>query len=130
MPIYSYACDGCSKKDMVVKSVAQYDRQESCPDCGRTMRRDIAADAPNVSSRGSLYASPIHSDSLAIVPSQIAEHRRLFPYIEIDSMCRPIFDNYPDHKKYLEATGFVNRRPRVRLHQYAKQKRLSKSTVK
>ena len=124
MPIYSYACDNCGKEEMVVKSLSEYDRLEPCPVCDESMRRDIAADAPHACSRGRPYAKPIHSDSLGMAPSQVAEHRRLFPYIEIDSQCRPVFKNYLDHKKYLEATGFCNRRPKVRLHQKVKHKRL------
>ena len=130
MPIYTYICNKCGEGDMVVKPMAQYRREEPCPNCGEVMQRDIAADAPHACSRGRLYATPIHSDSLAMAPSQVAEHRRMFPYIEIDSLYRPVFENYVDHNKYLEATGFVNRRPKIRLHQIAKQRRLRESTTK
>ena len=70
-------------------------------------------------SRGRLYSKPIHSDSLAISPTQVAEHKRLFPNIEIDSEGRPVFDNYKDHDAYLEATGFAKSPQKIR-HKFQK----------
>jgi hypothetical protein len=60
------------------------------------------------------YTTPLHSDSLAITPGQVAEHKQLFPNIEIDNECRPVFHNYTEHDNYLKATGFVKKSQRIR----------------
>jgi len=60
------------------------------------------------------YSKPIHSDSLAINPDQIAEHRKLFPDIKVDPEGRPIFDNYRKHDDYLNKCGFVKQTQRIK----------------
>ena len=119
MPIYSYTCN-CGKKDMVVKPMSQFDRPELCPICNQTMQRDIAADAPRVHGNR-YYEKPLHSDSLAIAASQVAEHKRRWPDIEIDSEYRPVFTGYKQHDDYLKDTGFVKLPQKVR-HVFAKKK--------
>lgn len=60
--------------------------------------------ATNVAIHGN-YEHPVHSDSLAIAPSQRAEHERLFPNIRLDKQYRPVFDNFTAHNNYLEKIG-------------------------
>ncbi len=60
------------------------------------------------------YNKPLHSDSLAIAKSQVAEHNRRWPHIEIDSEFRPVFTNFKDHDKYLQETGFCKIQQKVR----------------
>ncbi len=97
MAIHSFVCDGCNVvvEDTNTKGV------HKCPECGGDMRWDL-----NMSIHGN-YKHPIHSDALAINPNQRAEHERLFPNIEIDKQNRPVFDNYVNHRNYLEKTGHV-----------------------
>lgn len=59
---------------------------------------------------GASYHKAIHSDALAIHPDQRKEHERQHPDIKIDEKCRPIFDNFKAHDKYLEDTGYVKNR--------------------
>ena len=118
MPAYTYICNNCGNGEMVVKPMSQYGRSEDCPICGKLMDRDIAADAPRVHGNR-YYDKPLHSDSLAMAPSQVAAHRRRWPDIEIDSDCRPVFDNYKQHDRYLEDTGHVKMAQKVR-HVFAK----------
>uniref|UniRef100_A0A6M3KWA0 Uncharacterized protein n=1 Tax=viral metagenome TaxID=1070528 RepID=A0A6M3KWA0_9ZZZZ len=77
------------------------------------MKRDIASERPHVR-RTEDYSHPIHSDSLAISPSQVAEHKKMFPNIKLDSECRPIFDNYVEHDKYLKTCGFDKKEQRIK----------------
>jgi len=68
------------------------------------MQRDYVRNGPNIGNKQ--YSRPLHSDSLAINPLQIEEHRRLFPNIEVDPEGRPVFENYRQHDSYLEKIGF------------------------
>lgn len=102
MPLYTYRCSICSQIQEVIKSMSDY----SVPvHCSKSMVRDYHADL--ISNTGHDYNKPIHSDSLAITPSQIVEHKQLFPDIKIDNQCRPVFENYQQHDSYLKKTGFV-----------------------
>ena len=120
MPIYSYTCINCGKEDTVFKPLSQYDRTETCTMCGAVTYRDIAADAPRVHGKR-YYEKPLHSDSLAIAKKQVAEHRRRWPDIEIDSEFRPVFTGFKQHDDYLKDTGFVKLPQKVR-HVFAKKK--------
>ncbi len=60
------------------------------------------------------YETPLHSDSLAIAKSQVAEHRARWPDIEIDSEFRPVFTGFKQHDDYLEDTGFAKVPQKVR----------------
>lgn len=104
MPLYSYKCEGCGiTKEIFQQGMDPGIHMPICEPCGRGMRRDFAADAPNIG--GKDYVKPIVSDSLAMNPSQIAEHRQLFPNIEVTREGQPIFDNAKTHNDYLEARG-------------------------
>ena len=120
MPIYSYVCNNCGTEDTVVKPMSQHNRPEICPICHKLMERDIAADAPRIHGNR-YYNKPLHSDALAISKSQVAEHRRRWPDIEIDSEFRPVFTGFKQHDDYLKDTGFVKRKQKVR-HVFAKKK--------
>ena len=51
------------------------------------------------------YCKPLHSDALGIQPDQVAEHREMFPGVEIDSENRPVFTNANQHDAYMEKAG-------------------------
>jgi len=112
MPTYSFICSECDDRQEVIRSMKDCDRVQLCI-CGADMHRDIAADMPFVSG-GHQYHRAIHSDSLAISPDQVAEHKRQFPNIRIDSECRPIFENFKDHDSYLKKCGFKKERQRIK----------------
>lgn len=105
MPAYSFCCKDCGtrKTEFVHKYVDLV--VPMCLECNKKMNRDWGED--RVHAHKDSYSRPIHSDSLAISESQRKEHERLFPYIKLDHKCRPIFDNYRDHQRYLDETGFV-----------------------
>jgi len=111
MPVYSFICDNCGKKDERVRRMKNAGKKCMC-ECGTEMKRDLKADLPFAS--GGDYSRPIHSDSLAISPSQRIEHERLFPDIKLDKECRPVFDNYPAHDAYLKKTGFRKKRQKTK----------------
>lgn len=105
MPSYTFACKDCGTRKIEVARMSEYDSLHPvCLVCDEPMTRDRQADlfsTPNDS-----YRVPLHSDALAIAPSQRKEHEQLYPGIKLDNKCRPIFDNFTDHDAYLKATGF------------------------
>lgn len=72
--------------------------------CGKAMQRDYSGERVNAG--GKDYSRPIHSDALAISPTQRAEHERIFPNVKLDNQCRPVFDKFGPHEDYLKKTGF------------------------
>ena len=103
MPQFSFICNECgARKTEFVKSRSELE-VPLCHGHG-PMNRDFHSDSIRVRAGG--YKRPIHSDALAIAPSQRKEHERLFPDIALDDKCRPVFDNFEKHEAYLEKTGF------------------------
>ena len=112
MPVYSFQCPECDAKDERVRVMKNADKKCMCT-CGARMVRDFAADLP-FASGGDYGSRAIHSDSLAINPSQRAEHEKLFPNIKLDSQCRPVFDNFSSHEKYLKKCNLVKERKKIK----------------
>ncbi len=111
MPTYSFAC-ACGIKTEHMRAMKNADKICMC-ECGLEMIRDFQADMP-FASGGDYGARAIHSDSLAISSCQRAEHLQKFPNIKIDAQNRPVFDNYRDHKNYLEKCNLVKERKKIR----------------
>lgn len=80
-----------------------------CPECGS----DKTGMDCNIAIHGN-YRHPVHSDSLAIHPSQRVEHESMFPNIRIDKQCRPIFENFVDHEAYLKKCNLVKHRQKIK----------------
>ena len=95
-----------------------------CPSCGKCLvetgpDEDVETEAGEFAGKtfnigGDNYGKSIVSDALAINPSQTAEHREHFPDVEVRSDGRPVFKNFRQHDDYLEKTGFVKRKQRVK----------------
>lgn len=112
MPCYTFLCPKCNKQEEVVRPMADAEKPWQCTSCLVPMRRNFKADLPFAS--GGDYSRPIHSDSLAVSPSQRTEHEKAFPNIKLDSECRPVFSNFQDHDNYLKKTGFRKKRQRIK----------------
>ena len=110
MPTYSFAC-ACGIKTEHMRAMKDADKICMC-ECGLEMIRDFRADIPFAS--GGDYSRPIHSDSLAIAPSQRTEHLKLFPDIKLDSKNRPVFDKFGPHQDYLDKCNLVKDRKKVK----------------
>ena len=113
MPLYYYKCKVCGSTDSDIRVIADRNNPTACCECDGVMERAVGLENPNIV-RTEDYAKPLHSDSLAINPSQIAEHKKLFPDIEIDSQGRPVFKKYRQHDRYLEACGFDKKEQRIK----------------
>lgn len=107
MPLYEYQCEKCGHVLEIMRGMSE-DKPEvlSCDACGGGIARRIFSFA----SGNKEYSKPIISQSLAINPSQAAEHRQHFPDIELKDNQFPVFENYQQHDRYLEKTGFVKQR--------------------
>ena len=105
MPCYAYRCPECGYTDETVKSMVDSMRTELCKHCGAVMCRDYAAEGFHTPADS--YTRELHSDALAIHPSQVEEHKRMYPDVPVDKECRPVFSNYKQHDKYLEKRGIV-----------------------
>lgn len=104
MALHIFVCDKCMVKieDTTSKGI------HKCPECGGDMRWDL-----NIGIHGN-YKHPVHSDALAISPTQRKEHERLFPNIRLDSECRPIFDNFRQHEAYLKKCNLVKHTQKIK----------------
>lgn len=101
--IYEFQCPKCGAKQEVVRMMSEASDPVMC-DCGVPMKRKYGFRVgPTQKQR---YARPIVSDSLAMNPEQIPEHRHMFPNIEVTSEGQPVFDNFVDHDAYLNKCGF------------------------
>ncbi len=107
MPLYEYECPECGDRGELVAPMKDKIPEtvrctNSILNCHGTMHRIYGFRTPADS-----YSKPLISDALAVHPSQIAEHRGMFPDIKVHSDGRPEFTSFKQHEKYLEATGFV-----------------------
>lgn len=108
MPQYNFACD-CGHKQSVIWSMSRSGELLKCSECGKQMYREYNFHTPKDS-----YSRPIVSDSLAINPDQIPEHRKHFPDVEVLPDGRPVFDNFRKHDNYLKKTGFKKSRQKTK----------------
>lgn len=111
IPLYSFLCPECGDKEESVREMKNADKACMCT-CGTRMNRNFAADVPFAS--GDYHHGAIHSNSLAINPEQRSEHEQKFPNIKLDSQCRPIFDNFQSHQKYLDQCNIIKERKKIR----------------
>lgn len=104
MVAHYFVCDDCR---IVIQDTTTVGIHK-CPVCNKDMRWDL-----NIAIHGN-YKQPIYSDALAISPTQIAEHERLFPNIRLDKACRPIFNNFTDHEAYMKKCGIVKHPQKIK----------------
>jgi putative FmdB family regulatory protein len=110
MPIYCYRCPECGKAEEIVKPMREAGQEEYCKHCSRSddepifMNRDFGSEKKGVV--GTEKGDTFWSQSLAISPSQFAEHRRMFPNVRLRSDGCPGFDSVKERSDYCDRTGF------------------------
>jgi len=102
MPQYCYICPKCNIPVSFIKPMAEANKNEWCPRCGFILRRDFKNEGVLVGAGRRSYHKPIVSDSMAVAPNQVAEHRKLFPDVKMLDDGRPVFDNFSDHEAYMK----------------------------
>jgi hypothetical protein len=78
-----------------------------CPECAATAlpaRLQETAKHPGMD-----YDQPVLSDSMGCAPSQVAEHRRLYPNVPILDDGRVVVRNHYEYKKIRKTLGMVDR---------------------
>ena len=110
MPRYDFKCGHCGTELEVVRPMCDSDKPWKCT-CGKQMKRVFG----NFRIGGCTeYHRPLVSDSLAVNPCQIEEHKKMFPDIPMTGEGQPVFTNYKQHNDYLEKTGFIKERQKIR----------------
>ncbi len=110
MPRYDFKCEYCGVQIEVVRPMSEGDQPWKCT-CGKQMKRLFTA--PKIGGCTEYY-KPLVSDSLAVNPEQIPEHKRHFPDVEITPAGQPVFTNYKQHNNYLKKTGFVKHPQKIK----------------
>jgi putative FmdB family regulatory protein len=105
MPRYDYYCEECDYIIEVIKPMEQSDEAVICPDCDSIMKRQYMGQ--NVGTPNKDYSRNIVSHSLAMCPTQIPEHNRMFPDIKVRADGVPVFDNFKKHDDYLKKVGIT-----------------------
>jgi len=93
--IHEFVCDKCK----VIVEDTDTHKIHKCPVCGKDMRWDI-----ELRQTGDYE---FVSQSLAINPSQVEEHKENFPKVDVLNDGRIKFNSYKQHDNYLKKTGFV-----------------------
>ena len=107
MPMYCYRCPGCEHKTERFRHLSNADAVEKCPECGRSMEKDIAAQ--NVGSGNQTFQKPIEMDSIALAhPEDIAAFKRRNPGVEVRDGV-PIAHSRKEKKDILKNEGFEER---------------------
>jgi len=109
MPVYCFKCETCGERAEVSRPMRDSGSPEECP-CGKTMERDFATEHSSV--RGD-YNKPIVSTSMAFDATDVPEHRRRHPGVELrvdeaGQTAYPILRNLSQKRKYLKARGWVD----------------------
>ena len=104
MVTHDFVCSNC---DIIVQDTSA-EKTHYCSKCGKAMRWDLVG---NRSSRGDYN---FVSDSLAINPEQIAEHKKEFPDVGVLPDGRIEFNSFRQHDRYLKKTGFYKHPKKIR----------------
>ena len=112
MPIYIYKCRECDTRTEVSRSMSQSTDPFTCGCGSGDTGRDFKAEHAGAGDKE--YGKTKWSQSLAISPDQIAEHRQLFPDVRVREDGCIGFDSYRQHDRYLEKTGFVKQTQKCR----------------
>jgi len=73
-----------------------------CPKCSEEMRWDIRNGGFAIGGGGDYHHT---SDTLAIHPSDIPEHRKLFPGVDVTPEGQPMFTSARQQEKYAEKSA-------------------------
>ena len=112
MPFYVYKCKLCGVSMEEMRCMQDCDNTPKCKHCGGETGRDYRGEHVNLGNRE--YGETKWSQALAVSPSQIAEHRSMFPDIRVREDGCIGFDNYQQHDRYLDKVGATKHPQRVK----------------
>ena len=85
-----------------------------CPECGEEMHIPMNSGILDTMGGGRQFAETHWSDSLAISPSQVKAHQKLFPDVRVRPDGVVGFDSVAQQDQYLNKTGFVKQTQKIR----------------
>lgn len=104
MIVHKFVCDMCG----VVVEDTNTEKTHHCPKCNAPMRWDLTG-------IGAASGDYEHiSESLAIHPDQIPEHRQKFPNVDVLPDGRPRFTSSKQQERYAERCGFYKKRQKTK----------------
>ena len=106
MPMYTYTCE-CGREIVEYRSVAERGNVPTC-ECGSKMV-SMWWKTSNARKLGEKYGKPIEMWSMAVHPSQVAEHRHLFPDIKVTDGGLPLITSLREKQDYMKARGWIDR---------------------
>ncbi len=107
MPYYDFYCKVCGATAEEFRLMSEHDAPMECA-CGAGMTRDFVAEGAAV--RGD-YKHPIVSEALAFDAIDLAEHRAMYPDIDVEvdgRFARPILRSLSQKRAYLKGRGHVD----------------------
>ena len=111
MPIYAFYCDACGARFEDQRSMDSPDLGKArCFNCGKVARRDYHAEQAGMDNTCWEPQKYIHSQAMAVHPSQIPEARAFnksmgVPTTDYDRTGAPVFTSRRHQKLYGEAWG-------------------------
>ena len=100
MPQYSFACDECGDTAVEFRQVADRNKTKPCMvnRCRGRMRRALLKDLLGVNTDQKNYSQEILNETMGVMPSQVAEARKLSPKINYTDDGRIRLRNGADRK--------------------------------
>lgn len=108
MPVYTYKCDNCGRREDQYRTMRNRNRRLPCGVCQKGLL-ERAFTEEMVNSTEQDYAKPVLSDAMGVHPSQIQEHKRLYPDIPITPDGRIECRSHAERKRIMKKLQFVDR---------------------
>jgi hypothetical protein len=112
MPYYIYTCKAGHESEYF-SSLDRYKRFRKCkcPECGKRAEHTIAATTKNFKHSAGTW--PMHSEAMAVLPSQVREQQAVLArsgiQCDFDGEGRPILTSRQHRKQVAEAMGLYDR---------------------
>lgn len=102
MPEYTFICDDCGSRETTHASMSNAPKPGKCSACGGKQYQDYGV--PMI--LGASSGKSILSQSMAVSPQQVSEHRDKFPDVGVHSDGVLEFKSQKQKDNYMEKTGF------------------------
>jgi hypothetical protein len=102
MPIYVFRCE-CGQVQEVFRHHPDSPRRGPRCSCGKTPRRSFRDETVHAETD---WTEPLLSESMGVMPNQVAEHRRRFPDINMTDDGRVIIKSRAEKRRVMKTLGF------------------------
>jgi hypothetical protein len=108
MGLYDFICPGCGYTIEATMPKTAH----ACPKCGVEM--NLGNVISDTMGEGRQFATPHFSESLAISPSQVIAHKKMFPDVLVREDGAIGFTSVGQQDKYLKTCGFEKKPQKIR----------------